>query len=94
MKSEYSSTTRQREHAARSQRFREALLWCGDALGGKGDPEMDRIFKLIADAEAELATVVEFDDEADLRRLRGVLPMVRGGKMIIYRRRGSGRRGY
>lgn len=73
--------------AAQSRRFREALLWCGDALGGKGGPEMERIFRIIEDAERELATVIEFDDESELHRpvnvLRGMLP----GKRVIFKRR-------
>ncbi len=48
------------EEARRSKPFRYALLDCGDVLGGRGGPEMDRIFKLMQDAEDELATVVEF----------------------------------
>ncbi len=78
------------EQARRSKPFRYALLDCGDELGGRGGPEMDRIFKLLREAEAELATVVEYEDERELRSLRSLGRTVRamvGGKMLIFKRK-------
>ena len=78
------------EQARRSKRFRFALLSCGDELGGRGGPEMERIFKLMQDAEAELATVVEFEDERELRSLHSLGRTLRamvGRKILIYKRK-------
>lgn len=80
------------EQARRSKHFRLALLTCGDALGGRGGPEMDRIFKVIADAEAELATVIELDREREIRSPHAANASLRAalhGKILIYRRRRS-----
>lgn len=41
------------ELAQQSERFRRALVSSRDALGGRGGPEVERIFKLIDDAEWE-----------------------------------------
>ncbi len=51
---------------------------------------MERIFKLVQDAEAELATVVKYEDERELRSLRSLgrtLRAMLGGKMLIYKRK-------
>jgi hypothetical protein len=78
------------EQAGRSKRFRFALLNAAASLGGRGGPEMDRIWKLIDAAEAELATVIEFDDESELqssRALRETMKAAPHNKMLIIRRR-------
>jgi len=78
------------EQARRSKRFRFALLSCGDELGGRGGPEMERIFKLVQDAEAELATVVNYEDERELRSVRSLGRTLRamiGRKILIYKRK-------
>jgi len=51
---------------------------------------MERIFKLMQDAEAELATVVEFADERELRSVRSLgrtLRVMVGRKILIYKRK-------
>jgi hypothetical protein len=73
--------------AKRSVRFRRCLLTSGPALGGKGGPEMDRIFKLIDEAEAELATVVEFDEESELRSVWNTIRPLLTRKIVIFKRR-------
>jgi len=84
------------QQAKRSKEFRRALLDSGPTFGGRGGPEMDRIFKLVGDAEEELATVVYFDDERELRSVRVFLrtlsASVRGKALICRRRRTPGDR--
>lgn len=78
------------EQARRSKRFRLALLDSGPALGGRGGPEIERIFKLIDEAEAELATVVEFEYETEIRSPHALVHRARAilsGKQLIFKRR-------
>jgi hypothetical protein len=82
--------------AGRSERFRLALLNAAASLGGRGGAEMDRIWRLIDAAEAELATVIEFDDESELQSLRALWETTKAAphnKMVIFRRRDRHKRG-
>ena len=45
--------------AHESRRFRAWLVSAGDALGGKGGPEMERIFKLQRQFESEFTQAIE-----------------------------------
>lgn len=79
------------EAARRSSSFRRHLMDIGPFLGGKGGPEMERIFILVRNAEAEFAVVVEFDDESELKSLRrwaSTIPAAIRGKTVIFKRRG------
>lgn len=79
------------EAARRSSSFRRHLMDIGPGLGGKGGPEMERIFILVRNAEAEFAVVVEFDDESELKSLRrwpSTIPAAIRGKTVIFKRRG------
>lgn len=76
---------------ANSERFQQAILWSSPEFGGRGGPEMDRLWKLVDEAERRNAHVYEVDSLERPPRFRiGAWWASMRGKSVIYRVRRRG----